>query len=133
MTALRVHLLMGAALLAAAGCAQQPRQAAAVAPRAAAAPAPASDPAQPAGAQQSPIPGLTPQMLAAAHDEGYQSRIIQGKVFFCRREVPTGSNLPRTHCVNPTGLRWELQQQEQQRQQMQQGALMNCQPGAAGC
>ena len=72
-------------------------------------------------------------MLAVAHDEGYRTQVRDGEVFFCRREIPTGSNLPRTHCVNSTGLRWELQQQERQRQQMEQGGMMNCQPGAAGC
>ena len=71
-------------------------------------------------------------MLAVAHDEGYRTQVRDGEVFFCRREIPTGSNLPRTHCVNSTGLRWELQQQERQRQQMEQGGMMNCQPWAAG-
>lgn len=133
MTGLRLHMLMGAVLLTAAGCAGQSQHAAPVSPASAAAAAPAATPSQPAEAKEASVSGLTPQMLTAAHDVGYQSRIIEGKVFFCRREIPIGSNLPHNHCVNATGLRWELQQQERQRQQMEEGGLMSCQPGTAGC
>ncbi len=68
------------------------------------------------------------QILQLAFDQGYRPRTHDGKTIYCRREVPTGSNLPRTRCVNATELRFEVLQAEHERQQLEESAPMIGQP-----
>ena len=129
MAALRLHALIGAVLIVAAGCAGQPRQAGPGIPTAAATGAPTT--AQVVDAAVADTPGLTPHVLTMARDDGYRPRVTEGKVLFCRREIPVGTSLPHMHCVNATGLRWEVEQEQEQRRDLRQGVPTMCQ--GMGC
>lgn len=120
---LRISAL--AVLATAAGCAQQPVQPASSVP-AASSMAMASAPAQ--GSPKGNSYGISTQLLQMARDDGYRPTMRDGKAFFCRRHIPTGSTLPRTQCVDSTGLRFEIQREQQERQALYQQAPIVGQP-----
>jgi len=127
MATLRLHLLIGTMVLAAAGCAEQPREAASSPPPAAAAATPAaSAAAKPMQAVLADVPGLTPHVLAMARDDGYRPRVVDGQVQFCRVEIPVGTALRHRHCVNATALRWEVEQEQEQRRDLRQSPPTIC-------
>lgn len=116
MAAPQLRIIIGATVLFAAGCAQQPvttTRPEAVAPSATTSAAPA--------AAEATSDGLTPELLDMARDNGYRSYVRNGQTVFCRKEIPIGSSLPTTHCVDVTRLRFEVQEEEQQRRQLRQG------------
>jgi hypothetical protein len=118
--ALRLRVLIGATILFAAGCAQQPV-------RSDPAAAPVAVSASPKSVEAT-SDDLTPELLDFARDNGYRPYVRNGQTVFCRREIPIGSSLPTTHCVDATNLRFEFEAQERQRRQMRQGAPMVGQP-----
>lgn len=112
---------------AAAGCAQQPVRPAAGAPVAASsAAATASTPAK------ALPPGITPHIMEMARDNGYRPEVRNGKTFFCRHEIPIGSTLPVTHCVDATNLRWEVEYEQQERRALEESSPMNGEPAGGG-
>jgi hypothetical protein len=129
MTAWRLHALIGTVLLALGGCAGQPRQPGPDTPTAAATRAPGA--AGAIDARLADIPGLTPHLLALARDDGYRTRVVNGVVQFCRVQIPVGTNLRHLHCVDATGLRWEVEQEQEQRRDLRQGTPTMCQ--GMGC
>lgn len=125
MTSLRFHLLLGTALLAAAGCASQPQMtdqnaAGASSP----APASAATPATPAAAAASieTMKSTIPQsLLVFAHDQGYRQVVIKGNEYsFCKTEAEIGELIPNRQCVDRTQLESLRLTVEQQRQQLSQ-------------
>lgn len=111
------------AAAAAAGCAQQ-----AVRPAAGGAAAPSSAAMATTPAAHGKTYGIPPQLLQMARDDGYRPMVRDGEAIFCRREIPTGSTLPRTHCVNSTGLRFEIQREQRERRALEHQAPMVGQP-----
>lgn len=96
MTVVRFHLLLGIAMIAAAGCAQQPER---VAPPAAAV-APA-DAASAAAILQAASKSIPPRLVAFAYQEGYRELVVMGKTnYFCRVAPPMGSVIPQPICIN---------------------------------
>lgn len=114
-TGLQMRIAAAAAVVAIAGCAQQPVRATSGAP----APTAAVTSAPPGAAQSGPG-GITPELLGLARDEGYRPSVVNGNTVFCRREVPVGSNLPVRQCVDATRLRLEVLQQQQERARLNQ-------------
>lgn len=125
MTSLRFHLLLGTALLAAAGCASQPQMtdqnaagASAPAPAAAATPATPAAAAASIKAMKSTVPA---SLLVFAHDQGYTHVVIKGNQYsFCKTEAEIGELIPTRQCVDRTqleSLRLTLEQQQQQLRQ----------------
>lgn len=115
MTALRLHLLLGTALLAAAGCAQQPQRADHEA-RAAVAPASAPGPATAAISAQALTKAFPPRLLVFAYDQGWRQVVAIGdKHYFCRTDAPPGSLIDTPQCVAQWQMETEqlLVQQEQ--------------------
>lgn len=95
MTVLRFRLLLGAAVVAAAGCAQQPQRVAP--PVAAVAPTAASA----AAALQLASRSIPPRLVAFAYQQGYRELVVEGKnYFFCRVAPPMGSVIPQPICIN---------------------------------
>lgn len=127
MVALRVPLLIGAVLLTAPGCAARRPPPAPHPPVTAVAPATAT----PASASSTDVPGLTPHVLAMARADGYRARVVDGQVQFCRVEIPVGTALRHRHCVTATALRWEVEQEQEQRRDLRQGSPSFCQ--GMGC
>ena len=78
------------------------------------------------------MPGITPQLMEMARDNGYRPEVRSGKTFFCRHEIPIGSTLPVTHCVNATNLRWEVEYEQQERRALQENAPMTGEPAGGG-
>lgn len=115
MTGLQLRIAAGAAIAVVGGCAQQPARApsSVTAPPAAVAPAPST-------AARAVRAGLTPELMGLARDAGYRPAVVNGNTVFCRREVPVGSNLPVRHCVDATRLRFEVLQQQEERQRLNQ-------------
>lgn len=122
------HLLVGTALIAAAGCAQQPQRtdlypAAAATPSAvaaAAAPttsAPAAS-ASAAASLQAMQNAVSPRLLVFAHDQGFtQVAIRGGDYYFCKSEDPMGSIIPVHQCIDQAqmdSLRVQVEQQQLQ-------------------
>lgn len=107
MTGLRLHLLLGTALLSAAGCAQQPKRAdyAAPAPVATAAPSPASGTA----ATQALMKAFPPGLLVFAYDQGWRQVVAVGNDhYFCRTDAPPGSLIDSPYCVT----QWQMQTEQ---------------------
>ena len=124
MAALRFHLILGTALITAAGCAQQPQKpdqsAAAAAPPAAAAAAPATS-ASAAASIQAMKSAVPQSLLVFAHDQGYRQVIIKGDNYsFCKTEAEIGELIPTRQCVDRTQLEALRIQLEQQKQQLSQ-------------
>jgi hypothetical protein len=116
MTALRLHLLLGTALIAAAGCAQQPRKADYSAPAAVAAAAPNSASA----AVSTRLAGAFPApLLVFAYEQGWRQVVVRGNDhYFCRSDAPSGSLIPSHRCVTESQLEFIRLTVEQQRQQL---------------
>lgn len=104
------------ALIAASGCAQQPPKVGSSAPR-----------AHPTAASSSmPI-------LDMARDEGYRPVLVSGKTVYCRREIPTGSTLPVTSCVDAVQLKFQVLREQQERQRLyEQAPSSGLPPGPPG-
>ena len=117
MAALRLHLLLGTALIAA-GCAQQP-----VRPEHTS-PPPAVSPATPAATDasiQAMKGAVAPSLLVFAHEQGFRQVVIKGNdYYFCKTEDPMGSIIPRRQCLDQTQLEGLRVTVEQQRQQLTQ-------------
>lgn len=120
MAALRFHLLLGAVLIAAAGCANQPARTdsgiAAASP--ATAPATASTTsAATAASFQAMKSSVPPSLLVFAHDQGYTHVVIKGNQYsFCKTEDEIGELIPTRQCLDQTqleSLRVRVQQQQQ--------------------
>jgi hypothetical protein len=115
MTALRLHLLLGAALLAA-GCAQQPQRANYTAPTAVAATAP--NPATATTSTQALTSAFPPSLLVFAYDQGWRQVVAVGNNhYFCRTDAPPGSLIDSPYCVTQWQMETEqlLVQQEQEK------------------
>ena len=123
MTAVRLPLLLGAALLAAAGCAQQPTKPdharvvpPATAPAAAATAAPTA-----AAATSGPVllaSAFPPRVLAFAYEQGWRQVVVSGnRHYFCRADAPPGSLIASHRCVTQADLETAepLARQEQER------------------
>ncbi|HEX5461743.1 MAG TPA: hypothetical protein VFX20_17400 [Steroidobacteraceae bacterium] len=109
-----VRLLLGTALLAAAGCAQQPVTARHGSP--AAVPATAPPTAASNRAMKSTVP---PRILLFAHDQGYRQVVIKGGTYyFCKTEDPMGSIIPTHQCVDQSQLEFLQQKVTQQQEQL---------------
>lgn len=124
MTSLRLHLLFGTALIAAAGCASQPQMTDQNAVGAGTPPASAATPATPASAaasikaMKSSVP---PSLLVFAHDQGYTQVVIKGNEYsFCKTEAEIGELIPTRQCVNRAQLESLRLTVEQQKQQLTQ-------------
>jgi hypothetical protein len=120
MALLRSHLLLSAALVAAAGCAQQPvradhtrSSAISAAPltasASAATPNPLSASVFPAG------------LLVFAYQQGWRQVMVQGNHhYFCRADAPAGSLIPQRRCVTQWGLEVERLLVQQQQEYLRQ-------------
>jgi hypothetical protein len=98
MTALRLPLFLGIALIAAAGCAQQPKRAHYMAPAATAAAAPQS--AATATATQALMSAFPPRLLVFAYDQGWRQVVLAGNNhYFCRTDAPSGSLITGQRCI----------------------------------
>lgn len=114
MPTLRSHLLLGAALIAAAGCAQRPLRA-----------DPASSTAVPptavsaSGAASNPLSAsaFPPGLLVFAYEQGWRQVMAQGSNrYFCRTDAPSGSLIPQHRCVT----QWQMEVERLIVQQQQQ-------------
>lgn len=128
MTPLRFRLLLGAALIAAAGCATQPQMtdqntASPGSPASVPTAAPATS-ASAAASIQAMKRAVPPDLLVFAHDQGYKQVVIKGDNYsFCKTEAEIGELIPTRQCVDRTQLESLRIQVEQQRQQLgQRGA-----------
>ena len=115
MATLRVPLLLGTALIAAAGCAQQPVRSdhAADLTSAPAASAPGT------ASTQLLISALPRPLLVFAYDQGWRQIVMVGKErYFCRSDVPSGSLIPQPRCVTPSQLQFIRVTVKQQQEQL---------------
>lgn len=121
MPALRLPLLLGTVLIAAAGCANQSARtdndvAASVPPASAFATAPAAS-APSAAAIHAMKSSVPPSLLVFAHDQGYTQVVIRGdKYSFCKTEDEIGELIPTRQCLDQTGLealRVQVRQQQE--------------------
>ncbi|MGH8200262.1 MAG: hypothetical protein ACREVO_07840 [Steroidobacteraceae bacterium] len=117
MATLRLHLLLGTALIAAAGCAQQPVRADHTSPPAMSLAAPATAAAT-AASIQAMKGAVSPNLLLFAHDQGYRQVVIKGDdYYFCKTEDPMDSIIPVRQCLDRVqleSLRVRVEQQQQQ-------------------
>lgn len=108
MAMLRSYLLLGAALIASAGCAQQPLRA-----------GPTSSPvvSATAASNQLSASAFPPGLLVFAYEQGWRQVMAQGSHrYFCRTDPPSGSLIPQHRCVTEwqmEGERLIVQQQQQ--------------------
>lgn len=113
MAALRLHLLLGSALLAT-GCAQQP----VTADRTPAPAVAAATPAQTAASLHAMKAAVPPDILLFAHDQGFRQVVIKGgNYYFCKTEDPMGSIIPTRRCLDQVqmeSLRVQVQQQQEE-------------------
>lgn len=110
----QVHLILGAALLAAAGCAQQPKKADYSAPAAVTVP-----PAASAAASIRLASAFPATLLVFAYDQGWRQVVITGNNhYFCRSDAPSDSLIPSHRCVTESQLEFMRSTVEQQRQQL---------------
>jgi len=116
MATLRVHLLLGTALIAAAGCAQQPVRADYTAPAAVSATVPASA----ATATSTRLANAFPApLLVFAYEQGWRQVLLSGNDrYFCRSDAPSDSLIPSQRCVTESQLEFIRLTVEQQRQQL---------------
>ena len=114
MATLRMHLLLGTALIAAAGCAQQPVRADYTAPAAVSATAPASTVTSTELASAFPAP-----LLVFAYEQGWRQVQLRGNDhYFCRSDAPSGSLIPSQRCITQSQLEFIRLTVEQQREQL---------------
>lgn len=119
MAALRRRLLLGTALLAAAGCAQQPPRASHEAPAAVTATAP--HPATAATSAQALTSAFPPRLLVFAYDQGWRQVVLVGKNhYFCRTDAPPGSLIDSPYCVTQWQMETEQLLVQQQQEKLQQ-------------
>jgi hypothetical protein len=120
MALLRTRLLLSAALIATAGCAQQPVRADHTRSSAisAAPPAASASAATPNPLSASAFPrGL----LVFAYQQGWRQVMVQGSNhYFCRSDAPAGSLIPQHRCVTEWGLEAERLLVQQQQQYLRQ-------------
>lgn len=134
MASMRLPLLLGTVLIAAAGCAHQPQRADQNAPQASSPAAPAAA-APTDSAANAALKGMQksvgPRLLMFAHDQGYTEAVIKDKqYYFCKVEDPMGSIIPVRQCVNRSQLEALQVQVEQQREQIQR--CSGCSSGSGG-
>ena len=118
MATLRLHLLLGAALIAAAGCAQQPVRPDRASPAAMAATAPgtAAPSTETLQAMQSAV---APSLLVFAYEQGWRQVLVSGNnYYFCRSDAPSDSLIASPRCVSESELEFIRLTSEQQRQQL---------------
>jgi hypothetical protein len=116
MTTLRLHVLLGTALIATAGWAQ-PARADQSAPAAVSA-APVTSAAATASMQRM-ISAIPRPLLVFAYDQGWRQVVMVGKKgYFCRSDVPSGTLIPLSRCVTPSQLQFMRLTVEQQQQQL---------------
>ena len=116
MATVRLHLFLATALLAAAGCAQQPQKADYAAP--AATPATTPAPTSAAAPTQLAAAAFPPRLLVFAYEQGWRQVVVSGNNhYFCRGDVPSGSLIALHRCVTQADLETEqlLVQQEQEK------------------
>lgn len=123
----RLHVLLGIALIAAAGCAGQPQrhdhEAAAAASSGTVAPAASPLAAASIRSMKSSVP---PDLLVFAHDAGFRQVIIKGNdYYFCKTEDPMGSIIPVRRCLDQSQLASLRQQVQQQQEQFHRPAANN--------
>ena len=115
MATLRLPLLLGTALIAAAGCAQQPPKADYAAPE-------AVSPATPASASAASMQlasAFSPRLLVFAYDQGWREVVVSGNDhYFCRGDAPAGSLIANHRCVTESQLEFMQYAVEQQREQL---------------
>lgn len=112
MGTLRLHLVLGTALIAAAGCAQQPQKPDYAAPAAVSATAPNAASIQLASA-------FSPRLLVFAYDQGWRQVVVSGNDhYFCRGDAPSGSLIASHRCITESQLEFMQVAVEQQRQQL---------------
>jgi hypothetical protein len=113
MATLRLHLLLGTALIAATGCAQQPVRSdhimSTTAPNTTAATAVSVHWAS----------AFPPRLLVFAYEQGWRQVVMVGdKQYFCRADVPSGSLLTEHRCVTQSQLEFIRLMVEQQQEQL---------------
>ena len=114
MATLRLHLLLGIALIAATGCAQQPVRPDHTAATTTAPYTPASTalPVHWASA-------FSPSLLVFAYEQGWRQVVMIGdRQYFCREDVPSGSLLREHRCVTQSQLEFIRLTVEQQHEQL---------------
>jgi hypothetical protein len=117
MATLRVHWVLGTALIAAAGCAQQPVRTQHSAP--AAVPTASTNSASGGNSIRLFVSALPRPLLVFAYDQGWRQVVMIGNErYFCRSDAPSGSLIPRTRCVTQSQLEFIRLTVEQQRQQL---------------
>lgn len=117
MATLRLPLLLGTTLIAAAGCAQQPVRADHTPPAAVSTAPSASAPG--AASAQLLASAFPRTLLVFAYDQGWRQVVMVGNErYFCRSDVPSGSLIPLPRCVTLSQLRFIRLTVEQQRQQL---------------
>lgn len=115
MTAVRLHLFLGSALVAAAGCAQQPVRADYTAPAAMTAPSPTITTAS----TQALTRAFPPPLLVFAYEQGWRQVVVSGNDhYFCRSDAPSGSLIPSHRCITQSELDFIRLTVEQQREQL---------------
>lgn len=117
MATLRLHLLLGTALIAAAGCAQQPMRVDHASPPTMAA---ASDTAGSATATlQAVQTSVSPRLLVFAYEQGWRQVVVSGNDhYFCRSDVPSGSLIASQRCVTESQLEFIQLAVNQQQEQL---------------
>ena len=119
MAALRFHLLLGIALIAAAGCAQQPVRSDQTSPAATSSATPAATAASIAEVKRT----IPPSLLLFAHDQGYRQVVMKGDTpLFCKTEDPMGSIIAVRQCLNQVDLESLRVRVEQQREELSRQA-----------
>ena len=115
MAKLRLHLLLGAALVAA-GCAQQPVRPDTSTTAMAAAP---GTPASGIASLQAMQGAVAPTLLVFAYEQGWRQVLVSGRnYYFCRSDAPSGSLIASPRCVSESQLEFIRLTSEQQRQQL---------------
>jgi len=113
----QLPLILGAALLAVAGCAQQPKKADYPSTAAVSVTAPAS--ASAAAASLRLASAFPTTLLVFAYDQGWRQVVITGdNHYFCRSDAPSDSLIPSHRCVTESQLEFIRSTVEQQRQQL---------------
>lgn len=116
MATLRLHLLLGTALVVSAGCAQQPVKADYTSPTAMSATAPTS------AASAATLTGaFSPRLLVFAYEQGWRQVVVSGNNhYFCRADVPSGSLIASDRCVTQADLQSEQLLVQQQQEKLRQ-------------
>lgn len=118
MATLRLHVLLGAALIATAACAQQPVRPDRASPNTVAPTAPGT-PAAGTASLQAMQSAVAPSLLVFAYEQGWRQVVVSGKnYYFCRSDAPSGSLIASPRCVSQSQLEFIRLTSEQQRQQL---------------